>query len=319
MRFRKSLAFLCLAAMPMLSQASFEMGLILQGSKIHRWDPETNVYLGGINLLSGGSSMIAYRSTNEAYVLSSSWVYKYNYNTGEYRGRVAIESGAQSISKGMNDGEFLIGYASGVKRHNVSNGTAIGVPLAWSGGGFSYGQGALAMRNTGVYYLLAERTTYVEDFDYLIGVNSSSAWVGNFRNENFHGGTNTSIRPGDVSGSLVGFLTSATGSPGISTEFARRSSSDTLDYVFDNLSYGTSRKSYMQFGHAESVIYLLGAPTDYYYVRSTYDGGSNQLLVPGLASGVEVQGFSMILAPEPTTMVGLVAAGLALRRRRNSK
>lgn len=303
----------------MLSQASFEMGLILQGSKIHRWDPETNVYLGGINLLSGGNSMIAYRSTKEAYVLVGSWVYKYNYNTGEYRGRIAVESGAQSITKGMNDGEFLIGYASSVKRHNVNTGATIGVPLAWSGGGFSYGQGALAMRDTGVYYLLAERTTYFDDHDYLIGVNSSSSWVGNFLNANFNGGPNSNIRPGDVSGSLVGFLTSPTGSAAITPEFARRTSSDTLDYVYDNLTFGTSRRSYMQFGHAESVINLLAGTTDYFYTRSTYDGGINQVLVSGLVSGMEVQGFSMILAPEPTTMVGLLVAGLATCRRRTKK
>ncbi|MBL8049279.1 MAG: PEP-CTERM sorting domain-containing protein [Chthonomonas sp.] len=315
---KHALALGCLAALPLVSSASYEMGLVMQGLKVHRWDPVSNTYLGNFNLLASGTSIISYQSTGESYVLSGSWVYKYDYNSGEYRGRVDVGAGAGSISKGMNDGEFLIGYSGNVLRRSVATGAAIGTPLAWAGGGFSYLEGAAAMRSTGVYYLLAERTTYFEDYDYLIGVNSSSTWVGNFRNAGIWGGTNSGIRGGDVSGNLVGFLTTISGSNQFSTEYARRNASDTLDYAFDNLSIGASRPSYMLFGHNESAVRLLGSNSGYFFTRTSFDGGfgATQTLLSWIDPAADVNGFSMIVAPEPGSLAAIGLGALLLLRKR---
>lgn len=319
----KKLAILCsVVSIPMSGFASYELGLIMQGNKIHRWDPVTNVYLGSINMLVGGSSIISYQSTGQAYVLNGTNVYRYNYNTGEYYGRFDVGAGAASLSKGMNDGELLVGYSGAVRRRNVTTGAQIGSDLLWSGGGFSYFEGAIAMRSTNTYYLMAERTTYADGLDYLLGVDANSTWVGNYQNVGSAGSTSTSIRNGDVQGNLVSFLTSPTGGTSITPEFARRNGSATLTYVTDTTSFVTHRKSYLQFGHGESVIGVFTTFTSAYqvnYVRTTYDGlfGSPQVPIAGIDPAVAVDGFSMIVAPEPSSVATLfvASAGILLRRR----
>lgn len=317
MRFQ-IVASVLVASLCAVGSASYELGLIMQGNKITRWDPVTNMNLGSFNLLIGGASMISYQSTGEAYVLSGTNVYRYDYSTGEYRGRYDVGAGATTLSKGMNDGELLVGYSNAVRRRNVTTGAQIGVDLAWSGTGFSYSQGALAMRSTGVYYLLSEATTYFDGMDYLIGVNAASSWVGNFQNAGSAGSTTTTIRNGDVQGNLVGFITSPNSNTTAYYDFARRVSSDTLTYVYDNAGHGASRPVYMQFGHAESLVSIVGTPTQYYYVRSPYDGsfGATQTLISGLDGTANVTGFSMIVAPEPSSLAALGLAGLLLLRRR---
>lgn len=310
-----------LVAAPIASLASFEMGLILQGQEVHRWDPVSNSYLGNFSLLSSGTGLTSYQSKNEAYVLGGQYVYKYNYNTGEYNGRVSVGSGGVTISRGMTDDEVLIGSAAGVRRHNLSTGAQVGTTLTYTGGGFSYAQGALAMRSTGVYYLLSEATTWSDGHDYLIGVNDSSTWVGNFKNMGTYGNTTSSIRAGDVSGNLAAFITLPFGGPSTAPDVARRNASHTLDYIYDSTLYGTTRTSYLQFGHNESVVMLLGAVSEWYGLRSSYESGFSapQRLVPGINQGAAIQGFSMIVAPEPGSLAVLALGAWMILRSRTTK
>lgn len=301
--------------------ASYELGLIAQGSRVYRWDPVSGASFGSFSTMAPVAAMTSYRSTGEAYVLSGSFVYRYDYSTGEYRGRWPVGPGASSLNRGMNDGEVLVGYTAGVRRYSVSTGQQLGSTLAWSGSGFTYSDGAVAMRSTGVYYLTAERTTYFDPYDFLIGVDANSTWVGNYRNDSFFGNQTSVLRTGDVRGNDVAFMNQFSAAVSDSAPMlATRQSGNSLTLTGEVYQIQSAYRAYLQFAHEDALVHVWNSNGVWSYVRGPHD-----TLLDGEYRGMAflngaqpVTGFSMIVAPEPASLGALGLGLLALLRRRRS-
>lgn len=315
------ITWIALIGIAATAPASYELGLIAQGTRVYRWDPVSGASFGSFSTMAPVTALTSYRSTGEAYVLSGSFVYRYDYSTGEYRGRWSVGGGAASLNRGMNDGEILVGYASGVRRYSVATGAQIGVPLAWSGTGFTYADGAVAMRTTGTYYLTAERTTYFEPYDYLIGVDASSAWVGNYRNSSFFGTGTSVLRTGDVHGNDVAFMNQFSATVNDSAPMlATRLSGNSLTLTGEVYQIQSTYRAYLQFTHEDALVHVFHGAGTWTYVRGPHDtllDGEYRTL-PFLNSAQPVAGLSMIVAPEPASLAALGLGVLALLRRRRS-
>jgi len=315
---------LAFAGLSTFAHASYELGLVLQGNQIKRFDPVTNSYLGAVTLVTtSGSSLTSYRSTGQAYVLNSNQVYRYNYSTGEYMGRFNLNPGATTINRGMNDNEIVVGYSDHVERRDLTTGLQVGVNLSY-GSAYTYGQGALAMRANGIYYLNSEFTGSGTDF--LIGMDANNTLVGYYQINTAFASTTTNLLAGDVSGTNVLVATTNPSNNSFAPVIATKNPSDNnLTTTFGSSSAvsmaGGQFRDYIAWGHADSTIFLSDFNNTWAYYRSHPDQFFTSTSQPMsfLDNTKAVNGFSMILAPEPGIWAALGLGSLALLRRRRHR
>jgi len=113
------------ALLSALSFASFELAIVTdQSTGFHRFDGQTGLYLGafGAGSSSGVSSTWADQSTSTFYAMSSNGIRKWNYSTGENLGIVNFgASGGFATNDGA--GNFYIADGSNVIKSYNLNGT----------------------------------------------------------------------------------------------------------------------------------------------------------------------------------------------------
>lgn len=306
-----------LSAVAGTTHASYELGLMLQGQKVHRYDPISGAYFGSFDLLANATGMTAYRSTGLAYVLGVDTVYRYDYSTGVSRGRFSIPAGAQSIREGMDDDELLIGYADRVERRSASTGALLGSPLAFGPSIFSHAQGAIAQRTSGLYYLLAND---VAGDDFLVGMDAASSVFGAYRSQGPWTGPASSMYGGDVDGDSLTFLTrdSDFSWGSAPTEMSVVPGAGDPSYVFGIALFSSTRPASIQYGHEGSVTFLSN-PSGQWTFRRGYVH-SLTVMTPRTLSFLDgaqdVRGYTLLVAPEPGALAALGIGLLAVLRRR---
>lgn len=290
---------------------------MLQGQKVHRYDPISGAYFGSFDLLSNGTGMTAYRSTGLAYVLGVDGVSRYDYSTGVSRGRFQIPVGAQSIREGMDDDELLIGYSDRVERRSASTGVLLGSPLVFGPSIFSHAQGAIAQRTSGLYYLLGNDPA---GDDFLVGIDAANSFSGAYRSQGPWTGPTSSMYGGDVDGDSLVFLTRDTNFSWGSapTEVSAVPGAGDPAYGFGIVLFSSTRPASIQYGHEGSVTFLSNPSGQWVFRR----GYVHSLIVVTprtlsfLDGAQDVQGYTLLVAPEPASLAALGLGLLALRRKR---
>lgn len=317
LRWLAAASALCVLAVP--SFASYELGLMMQGTKVHRYDPISGAYFGSFDLLAGGVGMTAYRSTGLAYVLGGTSISRYDYSTGVSRGRFSIPSGAQSIREGMNDDELLIGYADRVERRSAATGSLLGAPISVGpgGGGYDHSQGAIALRSQGRYFIVANDPG---SDDFLIEIDETSSILGINMYIGPWSSSVSTLYGGDSDGDAFTLLsrnnwdnwntsvsefTTAPGVPGV-----------TVGY--DATLYLNTRPASVQYGHEGALTFLVNPTGQWQMLRSYPESlsAAPPRTLSFLDGAQNVQGYTLLVAPEPATLTGLSLGALALLRRR---
>lgn len=303
--------------------ASYELGLVLQNDRVYRFDAMSAAAFGSFPVTHGANGLVAYRSTGQAYVLNGGYVETYNYSTGIAGGRFSIPSGGMSLCEGMDDGEVLIGYADRVERRRVSDGRQLGTSLFWTGGGFSYEQGAIAMRSKGIYYLLAEKTSYHSDHDWIMGVDASNVLRGSMQNAGPFLTTTSTIYGGDSSGLDLVFLSQRTDT---SMQATPTNASVPLAGYGPVMGYNSTlwlsaQLPRVQFGHGGQVS-LLTVSESFWELRRAYPealASAESLRILFLDATDTIDGYALVSAPEPGSLAGLGLGALVLMRRRRMR
>lgn len=320
----RRIAILSFLAAYSTTLASFELGLIAAGDRIHRVDLQSGAYFGSFPSRANSVRSIAVDSSiGVVYVLGDSFlgqvVSAIDYNTGQVIGGFAVTgaiSGASTLTLGAN-GELLFGTFAGVHRRTAT-GASIGVPLFYRfyGDDFDHSPGAYYDAVDGAYYMPSERVSTGWSSDFVIGVNSSNTWVGNYA----YGDGNPSLygfADAAISGRRMAVMR-ATGNDYYISLLERNSGSGSLSsrlYAF----WGTEPvRPQVEIGHGRNVYVARMTGANVGTAWLDFETGATEFYdFPQIASNV--QGFAVVSAPEPGTMVVLGLGALALLRRRRSR
>lgn len=305
-------AFLAaVAALSCAASASFELVMALDSDNhtVHRIDGERNIYLGnfGANRLVNPSAMAIQQSANKAHVYDPYLrsVVSFDYNTGEKVGEAAMPSYGYATLGLANNGDFLVGDFFSASARRYSQGGILSAIFTAPAG--STGTRAMMQAPDGNYYV---------------------AWAGS-----------NVITRHNASGTLLATVTSASTSiadsrqmfiqnsqvvisGGNSGKYVRMTYSNTtswgpmIETSVNTYAYGVSA------GHF-STIYASGYSTlnsaSVYSYSLTTGYQTSSYTVPGAGT---IVALGTVVAPEPQTITGMLAAGLVglmARRKRRAK
>lgn len=306
----KKLFTLSLIVVSGLAHASFELALVPDAAskKVFRFDPESGASLGsfGDGRLSGALGIGLDQAQNAAIVLESSGIVsRWNYNTGAFLGSFRVRSDATFLNRNSDGNLLVIGGDKNVSLYSPS--------------------GAL-IRNfvsTGSY-ALTSATAIGND----LWVSSRSSPTGTPELERFVYSTGTRVgsyfwyldRMVAESASVAFNVYEAGGGGFMYVEnntFSGGPSLGAYGFPITDLSLPTGAA----FGHNRQAYFVgkvrsnpsTGAIGVYDYNAGVYRGyfGNGVLKDP--------RGISVVVAPEPASMVGIALGVAALCRRRRSK
>ncbi len=301
--------------------ASFDLMLLGDNTtagaqRVMRYDPVNRVQLGyfGQGFLNAPVADIAVdRFTNRAFVLQSNGgVRVFNYSTGDF-------------IDGFETNSFMgaITYDSTYNRLTVGNGSGEGTSQAKAYDASSF---MVVATFTGSYFSTAPLrrpgTSWYASFGIDLGVTNVLALQHSFSggpaiDSSFVGAYSSGNTPREAiftaDNRLMGIATNS----GANTTQLWTIATDASGFVgATNIGlsiYSSSQNADIANGHGNLAYILVGSTI------LTYHTGLNQVMGTQAISGTSYQGMAVVIAPEPGTMIALVAGvGALLRRRRRS-
>ena len=289
--------------------ASYDMGLFLEGGKIHRYDMSSGAYLGSFLLRQYASQLIGDASSGSVYTLGdagggSYTIQRYNYGTGAFIGQVKL-SGSPDVPYRMTkgaSGEVLIGFQNDVRRYSLATGQQIGTPMSVAG--YAFTGGGIYMSASSTYYLAAENANS-SGFDAIFGVNSANQQLIRFDLQYL--AYTSEVYDLSLSGTQV-VLHTRVSNTNIITVLNKNSSSAVLDPQFSTI-WSTAYEGRTRFAHGTDLYTsLYNQATDMTEISL---GTLNPLTYGPIrfSLGRHSDIYDVIAAPEPNTFVAL-ASGL---------
>ncbi|MBL8048802.1 MAG: PEP-CTERM sorting domain-containing protein [Chthonomonas sp.] len=318
MRFALSCVVLAAAV---VSQASFELGMALRATEVYRFDAERMIPLGsfGAGRLIGARAMTTNPVLGEAYVLhgSGKGIAVFDYNTGEYKRGISLgsSSGYTHISIAAN-GNLLVsgayGSTSEFAEYSATGGGLqtfrtlttgyVGIDFIKMPNNYFYGLARRPVSTSWEYILQTYNGTALtattvlgttSSTDEYKGLISSGSRFNITRNTNVPSVFYTALAGGGFSTGVNWSYVFSTG-PIVANAFGHGD----LIYSMRNISFSTPNRYELQ----------PWDPSIMSFVPATYLNGMPEDFVD----------FVTVIAPEPSSMVAVMAgAFLLLRRRRN--
>ncbi|MBL8048475.1 MAG: PEP-CTERM sorting domain-containing protein [Chthonomonas sp.] len=326
----RSLVVLSLAACAASALASFDMMLLANGidNRIHRYDPANNVALGSFPVNGSITDIAVNQSANTVYTLlpsgSSTGIAKYNYNTGAYLGATLLAGSYGNARKVQytSNGELLVSYERDVVRYNADTGAQIGVPLFYSDRRFIFHGGSAYLSN-GNFVLAGESDGTAWNNDYLMTFTPTGTQTGSVMSS-LHQSVHSYADIVSNQNSSALMVTEQSG--GSSVTFTRYNvNGSAIAATNISLSIGGTSITALgsEWGHNNLAYCLFYNPgtqvTTCYQLDTTLNLIGSGTTISALSGSANAyRGSAMILAPEPSSMLAVLAGlGLLARRRRS--
>lgn len=313
------LALLCLGSVA--AHASFEMMLYGDNSSaisvVQRCDPISGTYLGsfGKNFIPGPIYGIAVnQSAGEAYVLTSGRVSRFDYSTGEFRGAFIVSGGWTDIAYNPSVGRITLGEGNGSGNSGATNqftpsGTAVG--LVPAGGYISSAPIYLDATRSVAFTLSSAYPYYISTslYDFgssspIVTASSSIAWAS----------TNGIRQAVYTNGSLYGVMYDAVAGQVRAYKSQANTVSVTAPNNVYNISTPASANPNIALGHGGNIYVRNGSSVWVYNDPTNATMGTFTLPV---GTAANIRGMAVVVAPEPTTWLGLaVGVAILIRRRK---
>ncbi len=321
---RAFISFALLAVSGMAS-ASFEMVIFADSTgKIHRYDPENNVYLGAISnfQVTSANSMAVDQSRNRVYVGQGNRVHTFDYNTGGYFGSYQATAGSIVHMSVGGSGNVLVTGISPVATLRTFVYSPLGtylLPLDAIAGDAVIG----AVENPAGGYITISRA----GSDYYKNTNASSGALS--ISENFHigvGAGNLYTGVGMMGSNLFAWgQNGAAINSGLSRNVAFPVGS-IVNSPGGTVNAGETTSNSGGLLHSGTFVSVTsttsGGFTDlrFLYRSSTTSSVASSQIFMSLTGSRTIVGTGTVIAPEPGSliMISIGLAGLAKRRKRSA-
>lgn len=302
------------------AHASFDLILqydepTLGNGEIDRYDPVSRAYLGSFRIaggLSAASSMVASSATGELYIRSQATgnnIDVYNYSTGAYLRQIRVATGKLSLSR---DG-LSIRVIEGFSLISINPKTAVQTTLATLVQSVPTGS-AYVMSPSGRVIVADDSTTRFRCFSSNGSLTSSLLYPGGVTNVDQLALRTPAIGIGNVNNEFLGKT-----NLGNSVSGVEESSLGALSAESRSLAAYSSITGVLE---AHAGMYFIGTQTASPTVLKCAPMTTGAVIGPtfDLSQTTLLTGPStIVLAPEPGTMVALAAGVGVLARRRRSK
>lgn len=314
------LSIVLLASVPMGARASFDLILqydepTLGNGEIDRYDPVSRAYLGSFRIaggLSAASSMVASSATGELYIRSQSTgntIDVYNYSTGAYLRQLRVATGKLALSR---DG-LSIRIIEGNSLYSVNPKTAVQTLVVTLAQSIPIGS-AYVMSPSGRMIVADDSTTRFRSYNTNGTLASSLLYSGGVTTVDQLALRTPPVGIGNVNNDFLGKTNLTNSVSGV-----EESSLGALSAESRSLSAYSSITGVLE---AHAGMYFIGTQTASPTVLKCAPMTAGAVIGPtfDLSQTTLLTGHStIVLAPEPGTMVALAAGVGVLARRRRSK